>query len=216
MDGTSETWPATSTAEFGVNVITALEPEGPCSPRPDLAAMDEPGLVRACLDGCPGAFDRIVTLHRRAIYQLCYRFLGNHEDATDMAQEVFLRAYRALGGFKGQSSLGTWLYRIGVNLCLNKKSSKGLQTEPLGPRDVVAAPGPDAVARLEQEERAARVRAAIARLPDKQRAALVLRVYQELSHQEIADILGSSEGAVKGNFFHALRNLRRLLEGESS
>jgi RNA polymerase sigma-70 factor, ECF subfamily len=171
--------------------------------------------VRACVEGRAGAFDVLVARHRRSVYQLCYRLLGTHEDATDAAQEVFLRAFRALPRFKGESSVGTWLYRIAVNLCLNRRAIRTPHTEPLDDRDLRAASGPDAMGRLLDEERAARVRAAIARLPDRQRAALILRVYHELSHQEIARVLGSSEGAVKANFFHALRNLRRLLGGDS-
>ena len=73
------------------------------------------------------------------MYQLCYRFVGNHEDASDLSQDVFLRAYRGLRGFRGQSSLATWLYRIGVNVCLNRVSAKapldGL-TEPIEDRAV--------------------------------------------------------------------------------
>ena len=77
-------------------------------------------LVQACLAGHREAFDVIVERHQRHVYQLCYRFVGNHEDASDLAQDVFIRAYRGLKKFKRQSSLGTWLYRIGVNVCLNK------------------------------------------------------------------------------------------------
>jgi RNA polymerase sigma-70 factor (ECF subfamily) len=180
---------------------------------PHLSMLDEPALVAACLAGTPGAFDIVVERHRRAVYQVCYRFVGNHEDASDLAQEVFLRAYRGLGNFRGGSSLATWLYRIAVNVCLNRVSVKAPVSEPLDDVqfvDVTAESAPD---RLIKEERGARVRAAIARLPPKQRATLILRMYQEMSHQEIADTLGSSVGAVKANFFHALANLKKILEG---
>lgn len=179
----------------------------------DLETMDEESLVRACVEGHPEAFDEIVARHRRLVYQVCYRFAGNAEDAADLAQDVFLRAYRAIGRFKGQSSLPTWLYRIAVNACLNKVGERRGAMEPLDQHGDVAAAGPDAVGQLLAEERASQVRAAIARLPEKQRATLILRIYQELSHREIAVVLGSSEGAVKTNFFHALKNLRRLLGG---
>jgi RNA polymerase sigma-70 factor (ECF subfamily) len=106
------------------------------------------------------------------------------------------------------------LYRIGVNQCLSRRSVREPATEPLDEREIAASREPDAVSRLLAGERAARVRAAIARLPDRQRATLILRAYHDLSHQEIADILGSSEGAVKASFFHALRSLRKLLSGE--
>lgn len=176
-------------------------------------------LVQACLAGQRDAFDVIVERHQRHVYQLCYRFAGNHEDANDLAQDVFIRAYRGLKTFKGHSSLGTWLYRIGVNVCLSKAGGKA-PTEPLAPllatHDERTASGAESPAdALLRAERAAHVRAAIARLPKKQRATLILRVYHDLPHEQIAAILGNSTGAVKANFFHALANLRKLLQGPS-
>ena len=179
--------------------------------RSALAQLDEAALVAACLGGTREAFDVIVERHRRAIYQLCYRFVGNHEDASDLAQDVFIRAFRGLDRFRGQSSLGTWLYRIGVNVCLNRLSTKQPQTEPIEARSHVDERTADAASELLREERASAVRAAIGRLPKKQRATVILRVYHELSHEEIAGVLGSSVGAVKANFFHALANLRKWL-----
>ena len=181
--------------------------------RAALAELDEPDLVAACLAGRRDAFDLIVERHRRNVYQLCYRFVGNHEDASDLAQDVFLRAYRGLNRFRGQSSLGTWLYRIGVNVCLNRVSVKQPLTEPIDARPHLDERAESPASALLRGERAAQVRAAIARLPRKQRATVILRVYHELSHEEIAGVLGSSVGAVKANFFHALGNLRSLLKG---
>ena len=177
----------------------------------DLASLDERGLVEACLSGSREAFEVIVERHRRPVYQLCYRFLGNHEDATDVAQEVFLRAYRGLKHFKGHASLATWLYRIGVNASLNRLSSRAPATESLEAAGPIPDGEPDAARQLLEHERAARVRAAIARLPKRQRATLILRVYHDLPHQQIAEIVGSSVGAVKANYFHALQNLKRVL-----
>jgi RNA polymerase sigma-70 factor (ECF subfamily) len=179
-----------------------------------LESLDERSLVDACLSGRREAFDVIVERHRRPVYQLCYRFVGNHEDASDLAQDVFVRAYRGLQRFRGQSSLATWLYRIGVNVCLNRVSARTLPTEPIADRQFVDAGADTAPDRLLRTERQARVRAAIAQLPRKQRATLILRMYHEMSHQEIADALGSSVGAVKANFFHALGNLKKLLGNE--
>ena len=176
------------------------------------ASADESTLVEACLDGRRDAFDVIVERHRRQVYQLCYRFVGNHEDASDLTQDVFVRAFRGLRGFKRQSSLGTWLYRIGVNVCLNRVAVKRPQVEPLEARELLDVRSERPDARLLRSEQAAVVRAAIARLPRKQRATLILRVYHELPHEEIANILGSSVGAVKANFFHALANLKKLLQ----
>jgi RNA polymerase sigma-70 factor (ECF subfamily) len=187
---------------------------GAAGPAADLATIDDRALVDTCLAGRREAFDELVVRHRRAVYRLCYRFVGNHEDATDLAQETFLRAYRALRTFKGESAFGTWLHRIAVNLSLNAVASHARRAETNEERAAPVATDPNAMSRLLSGERAGQVRAAIARLPAKQRATLVLRVYQELPHQEIAELLGSSVGAVKANFFHALANLKRLLGGD--
>ena len=179
---------------------------------PELTAADDRTLIAAFQAGRRDAFDVIVERHRRTVYQLCYRFVGNHEDASDLAQDVFVRAFKGLSKFKGDSSLSTWLYRVGVNTCLNRVAVKRPQTEAIdaAPRIDERADNPlDLVMR---DERAVVVRRAIEKLPPKQRATLVLRVYQELSHEEIARVLGSSVGAVKANFFHALGNLKRLLQ----
>jgi RNA polymerase sigma-70 factor (ECF subfamily) len=173
-------------------------------------------LVDAALAGDREAFDAIVERHRRHVYQLCYRFVGNHEDASDLAQDVFIRAYRGLKTFKGQASLGTWLYRIAVNVSLNRvgvKTPRPVSLEPLlaGNDERLASTAESAADALLRGERAEQVRAAIARLPKKQRATLILRVYHDLPHEEIAGILGNSVGAVKANFFHALNNLKKLL-----
>jgi RNA polymerase sigma-70 factor, ECF subfamily len=179
-----------------------------------LSALDERSLVEASLAKRPGAFDLIVERHRRLVYQLCYRFVSNHEDASDLSQEVFLRAYRGLRNFRGQSSLATWLYRIGVNICLNRVSAKaplGKLTEPIDEREFADVRAESASERMLRDERSARVRDAIAQLPRKQRTTLILRMYHEMPHQEIAEVLGSSVGAVKANFFHALGNLKKIL-----
>lgn len=176
-----------------------------------LESADDRALVAAFLDGRRDAFDVIVERHRRHVYQLCFRFMGNHEDASDLAQDVFVRAFKGLRNFKNESSLGTWLYRVAVNVCLNRRALKRPETEPLDPAEHVDARIDSPLDRVLRDEKAAVVRRAIEKLPPKQRATLVLRVYQELSHEEIAAVLGSSVGAVKANFFHALGNLRRYL-----
>ncbi len=176
----------------------------------DWQSADDRQLVDACLGGRREAFDVLVERHQRQIYKLCHRFVTNHEDAGDLAQDVFVRAYRALGGFKGQSAFATWLHRIAVNVCLNRVSAKAPRLEPIDEHHVDRR-GERQDAAVLRSERAAHVRAAIARLPRKQRATLILRVYHELPHEEIAGILGASVGAVKANFFHALANLKKLL-----
>ena len=160
------------------------------------------------------AFDDLVRTHRGRVYGLCYRYAGNPADAEDLAQEVFLRAYRGLSGFRGEASLSTWVYRIAVNVCLNWVSSGKRRVEEL-PEDLVA-PGPSPLERLGRKETSAAVRTAVARLPERQRMTLVLRVYQELSHKEIGDIMDCPVGTAKANFFFALKNLRKYLETEES
>jgi RNA polymerase sigma-70 factor (ECF subfamily) len=195
--------------------ITMTRPDAApiAAPRTDdLRACDDAALVQAFLGGRREAFDVIVERHRRQVYQLCYRFAGNHEDAADLAQDVFIRAFRGLKSFKGQASLGTWLYRIGVNVSLNRAAVRKPVVEPIEPDRHVDTHAQDPLDGLLQDEHGARVRAAIRRLPPKQRATVILRVYHEMPHEEIARTLGSSVGAVKANFFHALASLRRLMK----
>ena len=195
--------------------VTVVTPNAGTVAAIDYAALDDAGLVTASVEGQRGAFDVIVERHRRTVYQVCYRFAGNHEDASDLAQEAFVRAWRGLKNFQGQSALPTWLYRIAVNVCLNRVSAKAPATDPIESTDHFEDTRIEgAQSTLLREERAAAVRKAIASLPKKQRATLILRTYHELSHQQIADILGSSVGATKANFFHALANLKKLLGNE--
>ena len=180
-------WPGVGRPDWKVSVTRdRTDAARPAVPELDVrTSVDDRTLVDACRAGRREAFDALVQRHQRQVYQLCYRFVGNHEDASDLAQDVFIRAYR-------------------------------------GPRlaalDLADRPDPRverADTLLLRGERAAEVRAAIARLPRKQRAALILRVYHELPHEAIAEIVGSSVGAVKANFFHALANLRKLLRPQS-
>jgi RNA polymerase sigma-70 factor, ECF subfamily len=194
-----------------VKVRVASAGRSAAPPDPAWPTADDRTLVEACLDGRPEAFDVIVERHQRQVYQLCRRFVRTHEDASDLAQDVFIRAYRGLHGFRSHSAFGTWLYRIAVNVCLNRVSAKSPDTETIdaNAHEDLRAERPDTT--LLRAERAAAVRAAIAQLPPRQRATLILRVYHDLPHTEIAAILGSSVGSAKANFFHALANLRKLL-----
>jgi RNA polymerase sigma-70 factor, ECF subfamily len=195
----------------GSRDLTIATGDGALQADDELRGLSEAALVDACLDGRSGAFDVIVERHRRAVYQVCYRFVNNHEDASDLSQEVFLRAYRGLRSFKGQSALATWLYRISVNLCLNRVSVKRPASEPIDEQQFVDTRGEAPHEPLLRQERSALVRAAVERLPRKQRTVIVLRVFQDLSHQEISEALGISVGAVKANVFHALQNLKKML-----
>ena len=180
-----------------------------------LSELDDKALVAEAAGGNREAFDVIVERHRRSVYQVCYRFVNNHEDASDLAQDAFVRAWKGLKNFKGEAALSTWLYRIAVNVCLNRVSARTLRSEPIEStaefEDIRIEGAQQALLR---EERAVAVRKAISNLPDKQRATLILRTYHDMSHQQIADVLGSSVGAVKANFFHALNNLKKILGTE--
>jgi RNA polymerase sigma-70 factor (ECF subfamily) len=206
-------WAAPVSSGWKVTVVTPSAPDAPAAASYD--GLDDAALVTAAVAGRREAFDTIVERHRRIVYQVCYRFVSNHEDASDLSQESFVRAWRGLKNFKGQSALSTWLYRIAVNVCLNRVSAKTPATEPIESTDHFEDTRIEgAQAALLRQERAAAVRKAIASLPKKQRATLILRSYHDLSHQQIAEILGSSVGATKANFFHALANLKKILGNE--
>jgi RNA polymerase sigma-70 factor (ECF subfamily) len=196
-------------AAFSPLVLSAVD-SGSSLPR---LRQDDREAVEACQRGEREAFDRLVERYQRDIYRLCYRYVNNHEDASDMAQEVFLKAYRAIGRFRGDSSFSTWLYRIAVNTCLNFRSGRRPLTQELS--DSLPDHAAPVSERLEGEESAARVRDAVSRLPQKQRATVILKVYHDLTHEEVAGILGSTVGTVKANLFHALGKLRKLMAAEA-
>ena len=172
-------------------------------------ADDERDLVDAARNGDSRAFDLLVERHQRAIFRLCYRLAQNAEDAADLTQEALLRAFRSIRSFRGESAFGTWLYRIALNTCRSFRSARRPVHEELTEYSAVSAP--DGTLRLEQDERARTVRDAVARLPEKQKATLVLKIYHEMTHEQIAEVLGTSVGTAKANLFHALAGLRRML-----
>jgi len=182
-------------------------------PAPLRRHEDDRETVAACQAGEREAFDRLVEKYQRDVYRLCYRYVNNHQDANDMAQEVFLKAYRALDRFRGDSSFSTWLYRIAVNTCLNFRASRKPEAAELPEALADKSQGP--LERLERDEQSRLVREAVTRLPEKQRATLILKIYHDLTHEEVSAILGSTVGTVKANLFHALGNLRKMLVAEA-
>lgn len=176
---------------------------------------EDRALVEAFRRGEESAFSALVIKYRDAVYRVARRMVGNHEDAADVTQEVFIRAHRALPRFDGRSQLYTWLYRITVNLCLDMRSR--LARLPIIDDDEVVRDRPGDVPlddEVEGRETARRVAQAVANLPPRQRAMVVLRLYQDLPYQDIARIMGCSEGTVKATMFAALRRLRRVLVEE--
>jgi len=173
---------------------------------------DDQEAILACRRGEREAFDRLVERYQRDVYRLCYRFVNNHEDANDLAQEAFVKAYRALDRFRGDSAFSTWLYRIAVNTCLNFRAARKPRSEELP--EALEDARPRADEGVLSDERSKRVRAAIQKLPEKQRATLILKTYHDLSHEEVAGVLGSTVGTVKANLFHGLANLKKILAGE--
>ena len=175
----------------------------------ELERKAERDAIAASKRGEREAFDVLVARYQRPIYRLCYRYVNNHDDANDLAQEAFLKAWRAISRFRGESAFSTWLYRIAVNACLNFRARRRPETRELD--QTLVDPQPGAEWRMERQDDATQVRAAVSRLPDKQRATLILKLFHDLTHEEVAGILGSSVGTVKANLFHALANLRKRL-----
>jgi RNA polymerase sigma-70 factor (ECF subfamily) len=161
------------------------------------------------------AFDKIVARYRLDVYRIARRMTGTHEDADDVAQETFLRAYGALAGFRGESALKTWLCRIALNLSINLgRSSTASRLEErdlerLPENAESAQPGGDDL--LIEGERRLEVRSAVDRLAPRQRQVVILRIYEEMKFGEIASLLQCPLGTVKANFFHAMNNLKRHL-----
>lgn len=189
-------------------LVLAAASDGAATPSPRGREDDRDTILR-CQRGEREAFDRLVERYQRDVYRLCYRYVNNHHDANDLAQDVFLRAYKAIGTFRGDSSFSTWLYRIAVNACLNFRAARRPEAEELS--EALPDTSAPVVDRMEREEQSRRVRDAVRRLPEKQRATLILKIYHDLTHEEVAGILGSSIGTVKANLFHALGNLKKLL-----
>ena len=155
--------------------LTMTRPDGDAgeSPAPttDLEGSDDRALVTAFLSGRREAFDLIVQRHRRNIYLLCYRFAGNHEDASDMTQDVFVRAWQKIGLFRGESAFGTWLHRLAINVVLARRSDLGKARDRFlddeTALDRISSRPVTVDARVDFE-------AALARLPDGARQVFVL------------------------------------------
>lgn len=181
----------------------------------------EAALIQRCAAGDEDACSELVAEHQRMVYQLSLNLLGDHNEALDLSQEVFLRVFRTLHGFRGQSALRTWIYRIVVNQARNRqrwwrrrhRSQQVSLDEHINAHGELPAPGnggsPDRI--LGQKQLAERIRESLDRLPFDQRTAIVLREIDGLSYEEIGFSLGIAVGTVKSRLARAREALRAQL-----
>jgi RNA polymerase sigma-70 factor (ECF subfamily) len=167
-------------------------------------------LVERYLAGDMKAFDELMIRYERQIYRVCYRFVDNRDDALDLAQEVFIKAFEHLPSFRSESSVKTWLYRIAVNHCINHK--KKHSQEFVEVTEATGSVKPSVHARLEEQEQRDQFRRMVQQLPPKQKAILELRINEHLSYEEIAHISGRSISTIKASVFFALEKLRKLVK----
>jgi len=171
-------------------------------------------LVHRYLAGDETAFEELMIRYERRIYRVCYRFVENREDAMDLAQEVFIKAFANLPTLRRESSLKSWLYRVAINHCLNhvKKHSQ----EFVEVTEHTGSLYPSLQKRLEQLERLDHLRRMVTCLPPKQKAILELRINEQLSYKEIAYIFGRSVSRFKTSVFFAVNKLRTLVKVDDS
>src|SRR5688572_1726234 len=177
-------------------------------------AMDQ--VIQRCLDGDQAAWETIVRTHWRRVFNIAYKFVGRHDQAEDLTQDVFLKLYKSLDTFDRRANFQTWLISVSRNLCIDHYRSARRERETIN-RDVdpaeltPVAPGVSAYGRLEHADRVTLLRAALSELPDTLRTAVMLRDIQELTYQEIADRLDLPEGTVKSRINRGRTELARQI-----
>jgi RNA polymerase sigma-70 factor, ECF subfamily len=181
--------------------------------------------IRAFLANEPGAFDQLVLRHKDRVFNLCYRLLGDYQEADDCAQEVFVKVFRSLKNFRFQARFSTWIYAIAVNTCKNRLKSthyrlwkKMLRLDPpaeaydgAGVLDI-ADPAPSPLVQLVTREQGQRLQKAIDGLPQEAKTIVILRDVEGLSYEEIAEITGYHLGTVKSKLARARQQLRDWLQ----
>lgn len=184
----------------------------PPSNRPEADRAAEALLVNRCRRGDPGAFEEIYRRHSPRVYSLAYRLTGSLADAEDLLQEAFLLVHRKLDSFKGDSALGTWIYRLATNCCVDfLRSRQHREDQATETLDEALPPTPRAAAALRVEH--LDLERAIARLPPGYRSAFVLHDVEGFGHNEVAAMLGIAEGTSKSQVHKARMRLRDLLAG---
>jgi RNA polymerase sigma-70 factor (ECF subfamily) len=186
---------------------------------PDLPAHSPEAietLIQRCLQGDQTAWDAIVRMYWRKVFNVAYKFVGKHEEAEDLAQEIFLKIFKSLDTFDRRANFQTWLVSVSRNLCIDHYRSvrkerqtidRAVDASELAPAS--SDPGP--MAALEQRDRLMLLRDALAALPDALRTAVLMRDIHELSYQEIADRLGLPEGTVKSRINRGRAELARQI-----
>ena len=188
------------------------------------SARKDMTLIRAFQGGDKAAFDELVLKHQHKLYNLCYRFLGDYQEANDSAQETFIKVYRSLKKFRLESAFSTWLYRIAVNTCKNKlKSAEYRQKKKMvsldnpvsldhsSPAIEIKDETHSPAMELEKKERVRLIQEAINALPPGQKEVVTLRDIEGFSYEEIAQITGINLGTVKSRLARARLELRRKL-----
>ena len=174
--------------------------------------LDDSQLVKRFKEGEEKAFNQLVLRHQKRIYDLIYRMTRNREDSADLSLEVFVRAYKNLRNFEERSSFYVWLAKIAVNLSLNfLKREKFRSFLSIFDLEEKSAASNSPAEKMERGELKRAIDQAVLSLPVRQKTAFVLKFYQEMSHQEIAEVMGTTEGASKANYFQAIQKLQKLL-----
>ncbi len=169
-------------------------------------------LVKLVKAGEIQPFDELVRRHQVKIHDLCYKMVRNFDDAKDLAQETFIKAYRKIDRFGERAKFSTWLYRIAVNNCLNYLK-KQRPTEELFD-EITSSGKEDPVQIYKSKKFGEMIKKAVTKLPEVQKAVFTLRTLQDLSYQEVSDILKKPVSTIKVNHHLAVKNLRRYLKGK--
>ena len=157
------------------------------------------------------AFNALVEKHQKPLYALVYRMVSNHEDAADILQKTFVKAFTGLSGFERRSSFKTWLYQIAINLAKNIYRDRA-KARHVSLDDVVIRKDPKTLEALIRKEHHHLLLQAIGSLPEKQRLTLMLRVQNSLKFEEIANVMQCSLGTAKANYHHAVQKMKTLLK----
>lgn len=169
-------------------------------------------LVEAFRGGDRSAFDALVRRHQKGVWRIVRRTIKRDADAKDVTQQVFVRAFRGLATFRGSATVRSWLYRIAINCALSWIRDHKRETPSEIFEDALSEP-PSAPGRIASDQDGVRLRAAISLLPPKQKLVLELRVFDDLSFKEVAELADCSENTAKVSFHYAVKKLREILAG---